>query len=52
MNDLIKRIRQNHKFTRAEIIKEIDKNVFLPEKSEFLEIFKDIIAITLEDILR
>jgi hypothetical protein len=52
MNDLIKRIRQNYKFTRAEIIKKIDEDIFELEKAEFLEIFKDIIAITLEDILR
>jgi hypothetical protein len=52
MNDLIKKIRQNHKFTREQIIKKIDENIFLNEKNEFLEIFKDIIAITLEDILR
>jgi hypothetical protein len=52
MNDLIKEIRQNHKFTRVEIIKKIDEDIFLDEKKEFLGIFKDIIAITLEDILR
>jgi hypothetical protein len=52
MNDLIKKIRESYKFTRAEIIKKIDEDVFLTEKSKFLEIFKDIIAITLEDILR
>jgi hypothetical protein len=52
MSDLIKRIRQNHKFTRAEIIKKIDEDIFEQEKNGFLEIFKDIIAITLEDILR
>jgi uncharacterized protein YpiB (UPF0302 family) len=52
MNDLIKEIRQNHKFTREQIIKKIDEDIFLNEKSQFLEIFRDIITITLEDILR
>jgi anaerobic ribonucleoside-triphosphate reductase len=49
---LIKKIRENYKFTRIQIINKIDEDIFLKEKDEFLEIFKDIIAITLEDILR
>lgn len=52
MNDLIKRIRANYKLTKIEIIRRIDEDIFVPEKVEFLEILKDIIAITLEDILR
>ncbi|MDR2640391.1 MAG: hypothetical protein LBC61_03585 [Candidatus Peribacteria bacterium] len=52
MNDLIKRIRANYKLTKIEIIRRIDEDIFIPEKVEFLEILKDIIAITLEDILR
>ncbi|MDR1988552.1 MAG: hypothetical protein LBQ24_07745 [Candidatus Peribacteria bacterium] len=52
MNDLIKRIRENYKLTRVEIIRKIDEDVFTAEKTEFLEILKDVIAITLEDILR
>jgi hypothetical protein len=49
---LIKTIRANYKFTKTDIIKKIDEDIFLPEKDEFLEIFKDVMAITLEDILR
>jgi hypothetical protein len=52
INDLIKTIRANYKFTRTDIIKKIDEDIFLLEKDEFLEIFKDVMAITLEDILR
>lgn len=52
INDLIKRIREEYNIPRSEIIKNIDTNNYLPEKKEFLEIFKDIIAITLEDILK
>lgn len=52
INDLIKNIRKNYKLSRMEIIKTIDTDNFLLEKAEFLEIFKDIITITLEDILR
>lgn len=52
INDLIKNIRKNHKISNIEIIKMIDTDNFQTEKIEFLEIFKDIIAITLEDILR
>ncbi len=52
INDLIKRIRQNYNLTRIDIINSIDSENFLNEKTEFLEIFKDIIAISLEDILK
>ena len=52
INDLIKTIRANYNFTKTDIIKKIDEDIFLSEKDEFLEIFKDVIAITLEDILR
>ncbi|MDR3151093.1 MAG: hypothetical protein LBU14_06050 [Candidatus Peribacteria bacterium] len=52
MNDLIKEIRQNYQLTRAEIIRKIDEDIFKLEKDEFLEIFRDVVAITLEDILR
>ncbi len=52
INDLIKRIRQENKITRNSIIAKIEKDEFLEEKKEFLEIFEDILIITLEDILK
>ena len=52
INDLIKKIRQNYNLTRIDIINSIDSENFLNEKNEFLEIFKDILAISLEDILK
>lgn len=52
INDLIKRIRKIHKITRNSIIRKIDEEEFLEEKAEFLEIFEDILIITLEDILK
>lgn len=52
INDLIKRIRQNYNLTKIDIINTIDTEIFLNEKNEFLEIFKDILAISLEDILK
>jgi len=52
INDLIKRIRLNYNLTKIDIINTIDSENFLNEKTEFLEIFKDIIAISLEDILK
>lgn len=52
INDLIKKIRQNYRLTRIDIINTIDSDSYLKEKTEFLEIFKDIIAISLEDILK
>jgi len=52
INDLIKRIRINYNLTKIDIINTIDSENFLNEKTEFLEIFKDIIAISIEDILK
>ncbi|MDD2907969.1 MAG: hypothetical protein PHH98_04980 [Candidatus Gracilibacteria bacterium] len=52
INDLIKRIRKNYNLTKIDIITKIDEDNFQIEKTEFLEIFKDILAITLEDILK
>jgi len=49
---LIKKIRQNYRLTRIDIINTIDSDSYLREKIEFLEIFKDIVAISLEDILK
>lgn len=52
INDLIKKIRKNYSLTRIDIINRIDTDNFINEKIEFLEIFKDIIAISLEDMLK
>ncbi len=52
INDFIKQVRQNYNLTKSEIIRKIDEDVFELEKQEFLEIFKDVLAITLEEILR
>jgi len=51
INDLIKQIRKNYNLTKNDIIESIDQNIFLPEKLKFLTIFKDILTITLEEIL-
>lgn len=51
INDLIKQIRQNYNLTKNDIIQSIDLDRFEPEKNEFLNIFKDILIITLEEIL-
>ncbi len=51
INDLIKKIRKNHQIPKNNIINTIDEDIFLPEKKEFLNIFKDILVITLEEIL-
>lgn len=51
INDLIKQIRKNYNLTKNDIIKSIDLDRFVIEKSEFLTIFKDILTITLEEIL-
>jgi len=52
INDLIKQIRSNYNLTKNDIINKIDENVFENEKIEFLEIFKDILSITLDEILK
>ena len=51
MNDLIKQIRNNYNLTKNDIIKSIDLDRFTIEKTEFLQIFKDILAISLEELL-
>ena len=51
INDLIKTIRQNYNLTKNDIIQSIDLDRFVLEKVEFLNIFKDILTITLEEIL-
>ncbi len=51
INDLIKHIRKNYNLTKNDIIEKIDQDIFIKEKISFLEIFKDILSITLEDIL-
>lgn len=52
IEDLIKQIRKNYNLTKNDIIQKIDENVFENEKIIFLEIFKDIIAISLDEILK
>lgn len=52
INDFIKKVRENYNLTRIEIINKINEDVFEKEKYEFLEIFKDVITITLDDILK
>lgn len=52
INDFIKQARENYNLTKSEIIKIIDTDAFEKEKEVFLEIFKDIIAITLEEIIK
>lgn len=52
INDLIKNIRNKHKITRIEIIEKIDTELFLDEKKEFLDIFSDIITISIWEILK
>ncbi len=51
MNDLIKQIRKNYSLTKNDIIQSIDLDRFVIEKTQFLVIFKDILTITLEEIL-
>ncbi len=51
INDLIKQIRKNYNLTKNDIIQSIDLDRFVIEKLEFLSIFKDILTITLEEIL-
>ncbi len=51
INDLIKQIRKNFNLTKNEIIRTIDADRYLWEKANFLAIFKDVISITLEEIL-
>jgi hypothetical protein len=51
MNDLIKHIRKNYNLTKNDIIQSIDLDRFVSEKKQFLKIFKDILTITLEEIL-
>ena len=52
INDLIKNIRDNYNLTRIEIINKINEDIFEREKAEFLDLFTDILTITLEDILK
>lgn len=53
MNDLIKNIRKNHNKPKIEIIKTIDdKEKYLEEKKEFLEVWEEWFIITLKEILK
>lgn len=51
INDLIKEIQKSYNKTKIDIINSIDEWIYLKEKKEFLEIFKDILIISLEEIL-
>jgi len=51
INDLIKQIRKNYNLTKNDIIQTIDLDRFILEKENFLSIFKDVLIITLEEIL-
>lgn len=51
INDLIKQIRKNFNLTKNDIINSIDLDRFTAEKANFLSIFKDVLTITLEEIL-
>lgn len=51
IRELIIDICKNHKKTRCEVIDTIEENIYVDEKLKFLEIFTDVIAISLEEIL-
>lgn len=51
IDTLIKKIRQNYNRTKIEIIQTIDQDIYIIEKEEYLEIFKEILIISLEEIL-
>ena len=51
IDSLIKKIRQNYNRTKIEIINTIDQDIYELEKKEFLEIFENILVISLEEIL-
>lgn len=51
IDSLIKQIKQNHKKTDIEIIASIDTDLYHLEKKEFLQIFKEVLTVSLEEIL-
>ncbi|QFR38779.1 hypothetical protein A9Q91_00910 [Candidatus Gracilibacteria bacterium 28_42_T64] len=51
INALIKQIKANHDLRNIEIINSIEEAIYLDEKEEFMKIFKDILIISLEEIL-
>jgi len=51
INALIKQIKANHDLRNIEIINSIEEDLFLDEKAEFMLIFKDILIISLEEVL-
>jgi len=51
IRELIIEISKKYSKTRAEVIDMIDEDLFLEEKQKFLEIFRDVITISLEEIL-
>ena len=51
MNDLIKKIHNNYNLSQTKIINQMDENIFLSEKANFLDIFHDILAISIEEMI-
>jgi cell division ATPase FtsA len=51
MNDLIKKIHNNYNLSQTKIINQMDENIFLQEKANFLDIFHDILAISIEEMI-
>jgi hypothetical protein len=52
IDTLIKNIRKNYNRTKIEIIQTIDQDIYELEKQEFLEIFENILIISLEEIVQ
>lgn len=51
IRELIKDVCKKYSKTRVEVIDTIDLDLYLEEKEKFLEIFRDVIIISLEEIL-
>ncbi len=52
IDTLIKNIRNNYNRTKIEIIQTIDQDIYELEKQQFLEIFENILIISLEEIVQ
>lgn len=52
MDDLIKEISKVYKKPKIEIIRTIDSEMYIREKTVFLELFKDIICMSLSEMLK
>lgn len=51
IDSLITQIKEKYSKTKMEIINTIDENIYLDEKQDFLDIFKQVLVISLQDIL-